>query len=117
MHAAGVNAGLSAGTFYSQGSANSTVGEHDLQLAEYQVPALASGTPAVCDALGGQVLPSRKILGKKGKVWYHKRYGIYRFKESREIRTQGDTQRILESCSEDFRSFWPTVLYSGRNLS
>ena len=92
MHAAGVNAGLSAGTFYSQGSANSTVGEHDLQLAEYQVPALASGTPAVCDALGGQVLPSRKILGKKGKVWYHKRYGIYRFKESREIRTQGDTQ-------------------------
>ena len=34
----------------------------------------------------------RKILGKKGKVWYHKRYGIYRFKESREIRTQGDTQ-------------------------
>ena len=38
------------------------------------------------------VLPSRKILGKKGKVWYHKRYGIYRFKESREIRTQGDTQ-------------------------
>ena len=62
MHAAGVNAGPSAGTFYSQGSANSTVGEHDLQLAEYQVPALASGTPAVCDALGGQVLPSRKIL-------------------------------------------------------
>ena len=38
------------------------------------------------------ILPSRKILGKKGKVWYHKRYGIYRFKESREIRTQGDTQ-------------------------
>lgn len=38
------------------------------------------------------VLPSRKILGKKGKVWYHKRYGIYRFEENREIRTQGDTQ-------------------------
>ncbi len=38
------------------------------------------------------LLPSRKILGKKGKVWYHKRYGIYRFEESREIRTQGDTQ-------------------------
>ena len=34
----------------------------------------------------------RGSLGKKGKVWYHKRYGIYRFKESREIRAQGDTQ-------------------------
>ena len=40
MHAAGVNAGPSAGTFCSQGSAGSTIGEHDLQLAEYQVPVL-----------------------------------------------------------------------------
>ncbi len=32
MHAAGVNAGPSAGTFYSQGSAGSAAGEHDLQL-------------------------------------------------------------------------------------
>ena len=62
MHATGVNVGPSAGTFCSQESAGSTIGEHDLQLAEYQVPALASGTPAVCDALGGQVLPSRKKL-------------------------------------------------------
>ena len=48
--------------------------------------------PNMLDFLAEQLLPSRKILGKKGKVWYHKRYGIYRFEESREIRTQGDTQ-------------------------
>ena len=41
MHTAGVNAGLSAGTFYRQGSASGTAREHDLQLAEHQVPVLA----------------------------------------------------------------------------
>ena len=51
MHAAGVNAGPSAGTFYSQGSAGSASGEHDLQLTEHQVSVLASGTPAFRDAL------------------------------------------------------------------
>ncbi len=40
MHATGVNVGPSAGTFCSQESAGSTIGEHDLQLAEYQVPVL-----------------------------------------------------------------------------
>ena len=70
MHAAGVNAGLLAGTFYSQGSANSTAGEQDLQLAERQVPVLASGAPALRNALGGQVKhPAQGIIvGKAGFV-------------------------------------------------
>ena len=51
MHTEGVNAGPPAGTFYSQGSAGSASGEHDLQLTEHQVPVLASGTPAFRDAL------------------------------------------------------------------
>ena len=70
MHAAGVNAGLLAGTFYSQGSANSTAGEQDLQLAEHQVPVLASGAPALRNALGGQVKhPAQGIIvGKAGFV-------------------------------------------------
>lgn len=70
MHTAGVNAGLSAGTFYRQGSASGTAGEHDLQLAEHQVPVLASGTPALRDALRGQVEhPAQGIIvGKAGLV-------------------------------------------------
>jgi hypothetical protein len=31
-------------------------------------------------------------LGKAGKAWYNREHGVYRLKESRERRTQGDTQ-------------------------
>lgn len=55
MHTEGVNAGRPAGTFYSQGSAGKAVSKHDLQLAEDQIPVLAAGTPALCEALRGQV--------------------------------------------------------------
>lgn len=37
MHTEGVNAGLPAGTFYSQGAAGSAAGKHDFQLAEDQL--------------------------------------------------------------------------------
>ena len=63
MHAAGMNADPSAGIFCSLGSADSTVGEHDLQLAEHQVPVLTSGTPAFRDALGSQVTQQNLISG------------------------------------------------------
>ena len=68
MHAIGVNAGPSAGTFYSQGSAGSTVREYDFQLAEHQVPVLTSGTPALHNTLRGQVEhPAQGIIvGKAG---------------------------------------------------
>ena len=68
MHAAGVNAGPSAGTLYSQGSAGSTVGEYDFQLAEHQLPVLTSGTPALRNTLRGQIEhPAQRIIvGKAG---------------------------------------------------
>ena len=71
MHAAGVNAGSSAGTFYSQGLAGSTVGEYDFQLAEHQVPVLTSGTPALRNMLRGQIEhPAQEIIvGKAGLVF------------------------------------------------
>ena len=71
MHAIGVNAGPSAGTFYSQGSAGSTVREYDFQLAEHQVPVLTSGTPALRNTLRGQVEhPAQGIIvGKAGLVF------------------------------------------------
>ena len=71
MHAAGVNAGPSAGIFYSQGSAGSTVGEYDFQLAEHQVPVLTSGTPALRNTLRGQIEhPAQGIIvGKAGLVF------------------------------------------------
>lgn len=71
MRAAGVNAGLPDGTLYRQGSAGGTSGEHNLQLTEYQVPVLASGTPASRDALGGQIEhPAQGIIvGKAGFVF------------------------------------------------
>ena len=55
----------------AKGSVNSTVGEHDLQLAEHQVPVLASGAPALRNALGGQVKhPAQGIIvGKAGFVF------------------------------------------------
>ena len=64
------DAGRPAGTFYSQGSAGSACGEHDLQLAEDQIPVLASGTPALRDALGVQVEhPAQGII--VGKAAYN----------------------------------------------
>ena len=71
MHAAGVNAGSSAGTFYSQGLAGSTVGEYDFQLAEHQVPVLTFGTPALRNMLRGQIEhPAQGIIvGKAGLVF------------------------------------------------
>ena len=47
MHTVGVNAGLPGGTFYSQGSAGSAAGEHDLQLTEHQVPVLETAEKSV----------------------------------------------------------------------
>ena len=38
IHTEGVNATPSTGTFYNQGSADSAVGEHGLQLAEHKAP-------------------------------------------------------------------------------
>ena len=68
MHTEGVMLAGLPGTFYSQGLANSTAGEHDLQLAEDQIPVLASGTPALRDSLKGKVEHPAKgiIVGKAG---------------------------------------------------
>ena len=38
------------------------------------------------------VITFEKKLGKAGKVWYNRKHGVYRLKESRERRAQGDTQ-------------------------
>ena len=57
------------GHFYSQRSADNVAREHDLQLAEQQVPVLASGTPASRDALRGQVEhPTQGIIVGKARL-------------------------------------------------
>ena len=72
MHAAGgVHAAWAAGIREGKGSANRPAGEHELQLAEDQIPVLTSGTPALCDALRSQVKHSaqRIIVREAGLVF------------------------------------------------
>ena len=100
MHAAGVNAGPSAGTCCSQGSAGSTAGEHDLQLAEHQVPVLASGTPALCNMLRGQVEhPAQGIIvGKAGLVFRNlSELAVEAFDDIRRIYDFTNLGRIFEN--------------------
>ncbi len=48
-------------------SANGSVSEHDLQLAEHQIPVLTSGVPVLRDALGGQIQhPAQGIVVREG---------------------------------------------------
>ena len=48
-------------------SANGSVGEHDLQLAEHQIPVLVSGVPVLHDALGGQIQhPAQGVVVREG---------------------------------------------------
>ena len=48
-------------------SAYSPVGEHDLQLAEHQIPVLASGVPVLHDALRGQIQhPAQGVVIREG---------------------------------------------------
>ena len=50
-------------------SANGSVGEHDLQLAEHQIPVLASGVPVLHDTLGGQIQhPAQGVVVCKGEL-------------------------------------------------
>ena len=48
-------------------SANGSVGEHDLQLAEHQIPVLTSGVPVLHAALGGQIQhPAQGVVIREG---------------------------------------------------
>ena len=48
-------------------SAYGPVGEHDLQLAEHQIPVLTSGVPVFHDALGGQIQhPAQGVIVREG---------------------------------------------------
>lgn len=48
-------------------SANGSVGEHDLQLTEHQIPVLTSGVPVLHDALGGQIQhPAQGVVIREG---------------------------------------------------
>ena len=50
-------------------SANSSVGEHDLQLAEHQIPVLVSGVPVLRDTLGGQIQhPAQRVVVREGRL-------------------------------------------------
>ena len=49
-------------------SANGSVGEHDLQLAEHQIPVLVSGVPVLHDTLGGQIQhPAQGVVVREGR--------------------------------------------------
>ena len=48
-------------------SANGSVGEHDLQLAEHQIPVLVSGVPVLHDTLRGQIQhPAQGVVIREG---------------------------------------------------
>ena len=48
-------------------SANGSVGKHDLQLAEHQIPVLTSGVPVLYDTLGGQIQhPAQGVVVREG---------------------------------------------------
>ena len=50
-------------------SANGSVCEHDLQLAEHQIPVLASGVPVLHDTLGGQIQhPAQGVVVREGRL-------------------------------------------------
>lgn len=50
-------------------SAYGPVGEHDLQLAEHQIPVLTSGMPVLHDTLGGQIQhPAQRIVVREGRL-------------------------------------------------
>ena len=50
-------------------SAYSPVGEHDLQLAEHQIPVLVSGVPVLRDTLGGQIQhPAQGVVVREGRL-------------------------------------------------
>lgn len=118
MHTEGVNAGLPGGTFYSQGSANSTAGEHDLQLAEDQIPVLASGTPALRDALGGQVEhPAQGIIvGKAGLVFRDlTELSVEALNNIRRVYDFTNLGRIFIEGAQDFPIFLP-AFHAGRVL-
>ena len=120
MHAAGVNAGPSAGTFYSQGSAGSTAGEHDLQLAEHQVPVLTSGTPALRNTLRGQVEhPAQGIIvGKAGFVFRNlPELAVEAFDDIRRIYDFTNLGRIFIEGAQDFPIFLPAFHAGGVLLS
>ena len=116
MHAAGVNAGPSAGTFYSQGSADSAAGEHDLQLAEHQVPVLTSGTPALRNTLRGQVEhPAQGIIvGKAGFVFRNlPELAVEAFDDIRRIYDFTNLGRIFIEGAQDFPIFLPAFHTGG----
>ena len=50
-------------------SANSSVCEHDPQLAEHQIPVLTSGVPVLRDTLGGQIQhPAQRVVVREGRL-------------------------------------------------
>ena len=50
-------------------SAYGPVGEHDLQLAQHQIPVLVSGVPVLHDALGGQIQhPAQGVVIREGRL-------------------------------------------------
>lgn len=57
IHISDVNTVLRDWALYMQGSVGNAAREHDLQLTVYQIPVLASGTPAFPDTQGDQIEP------------------------------------------------------------
>lgn len=58
------------GNSKGKGSAHASVDREDLQLAEHQIPILASGVPVLHDPLGCQIKhsPQRIVIGKTGFI-------------------------------------------------
>ena len=72
-------------------SANGSVGEHDLQLAEHQIPVLTSGVPVLHDALRGQIQhPAQGIIVCEG--------GLIFFRDLPELAVQAldDVRRVYD---------------------
>ena len=71
-------------------SANGSVGEHDLQLAEHQIPVLTSGVPVLHDALGGQIQhPAQRVIIREGGL-------IFRNLPELAVQALDDVRRVYD---------------------
>ena len=71
-------------------SANGSVCEHDLQLAEHQIPVLASGVPVLHDALGGQIQhPAQGVVVREGGL-------VLRDLPELAVQTLDDVRRVYD---------------------
>ena len=71
-------------------SANGSVGEHDLQLTEHQIPVLTSGVPVFHDALRGQIQhPAQGVVVREGGL-------VLRYLPELAIQALDDVRRVYD---------------------